>query len=72
MNIIKYLPNQNKSKCIECNYPLIKDIKSHEIYCSHCGMVFLDFSPMTKELLNYALKYDYLVSTKRKRKLKGK
>ena len=58
MNIIKYLPTKYKSKCIECKAPLIKDLKHHEIYCSQCGNIYLDYAPMNDNLINYALQYD--------------
>lgn len=59
MNIIKYLPKKYKSKCIECKAPLIKDLKHHEIFCSQCGNIYLDYAPMSDELINYALQYDW-------------
>ena len=68
MNIIKYLPTEYKTKCIECEKPLIKDINTGEIFCSKCGMIFLDFSPMTRDLITYGLKFDYKRPNKRQKK----
>lgn len=58
MNIIKYLPTIYKLKCIECEAPLKKDVKNHEIYCSKCGFIYLDYAPMTKPLIDYAVNHD--------------
>lgn len=68
MNIIKYLPNKYKSKCIECKAPLIKDIKTHEIYCSKCGNIYLDYAPMTSEIIDYAMSKDEQKSEKKSEK----
>ena len=66
MNLIKYMPTKYKKKCIECHSPLIKDIRTHEIFCSNCGMIFIDFSPMTRELLDYGVKLDYKIKNKQR------
>lgn len=53
MNIIKYLPQEYKIKCIECEAPLIRE--NGEIYCSVCGLIFLDSSAMIPEIIDYAI-----------------
>ena len=58
MNIIKYLPNKYKTKCIECENPLIKDITTGEIYCSQCGLIFLDYTTSTSEVIDYAMQLE--------------
>lgn len=68
MNIIKYLPTKYKSKCIECENPLIKDIKTHEIYCSQCGLILLDYTAITSEIIDYAMSKSEQKSEKKSEK----
>lgn len=55
MNIIKYLPTEYKTKCIECENPLIKDINTGEIFCSKCGNIYLDYTTSTSKVIDYAM-----------------
>ena len=56
MNIIKYL--YDKNSCPECHHDLVKDTKSHEIYCSHCGFLVLDDYPITDEMIDFGLSFE--------------
>lgn len=56
MNLIKYI--RNKNECPECNHDLVKNPKSHEIYCNHCGLLVLDDFPVTNHLIDIGLSYE--------------
>ena len=45
-----------KSKCIECGKPLKKDMKTGDIFCTGCGLIFYDYTIITSELIDYAMK----------------
>ena len=60
MNTIKYL--KNKNRCPICNSRLIKN--NGEIYCSHCGLLVLDFYPVTSEAIDNALRLNGEINMK--------
>ena len=64
MNTIKYL--ENKNQCPICNSPLIKD--KGEIYCSHCGLLVLDYYSITSEYINNTLHLEEIQKKKKIRK----
>lgn len=58
LNLIKYLPVDKKEICPICNHQLKRDYPANEIYCSHCGMLFLSYAPMTNRLIDIGLSFD--------------
>lgn len=51
MDYLKYL--QNKHYCPICNHQLINDFRTDEIYCSYCGLVLFDYTPISSQQLNF-------------------
>ena len=67
MNVIKYL--RWKDVCPECGSKLYKDM-NNEIACIKCGLLVLDYYPVTPENIDNALELGRKQWFKRRRKKK--
>ena len=67
MNIIKYL--RYKNTCPHCGSKLHKNMRN-EIFCVRCGLLVLDFFPVTDAGVNHGLYLGRVQWKKRRRKKK--
>ena len=67
LNLIKYLPQNHKTKCPFCKSKLIQEYPTKEIYCQKCGTLVLSYAPMTRQLINLGIKIESELTHKQNR-----